>query len=90
MLRTETEVAAGPSILGGTFTDIVLDVGRGSKDAQGIDDTVIRKQKVLGRDEYHYGQTTRAQGRTFDVFIHGTTLATNASNYRAPGCKRRS
>ena len=65
--------------IGGTFTDIVLEIaGERALHAQGADDAA----RARGRRARRHARRARARpasaSRDLDVFIHGTTLATNA------------
>jgi N-methylhydantoinase A len=63
--------------IGGTFTDIVLDVGRDRKTRKVLTTPVRPEQAVLDGIRLILSDA-RAHFRDIDVFIHGTTLATNA------------
>ncbi|SHN83611.1 hydantoinase/oxoprolinase family protein [Bradyrhizobium erythrophlei] len=63
--------------IGGTFTDIVLDVGRDRKTRKVLTTPVHPEQAVLDGMRLILADA-RAHARDIDVFIHGTTLATNA------------
>src|SRR3984885_578223 len=63
--------------IGGTFTDIVLDVGRDRKTRKVLTTPVRPEQAVLDGIRLILSDA-RAPFRRIDVFIHGTTLATNA------------
>ena len=63
--------------IGGTFTDIVLDVGRDRKTRKILTTPVHPEQAVLDGMRLILADA-RAHFRDIDVFIHGTTLATNA------------
>src|SRR5215475_7662108 len=63
--------------IGGTFTDIVLDVGQQRRTRKVLTTPVRPEQAVL--DGMHLILTdARVHICDIDVFIHGTTLATNA------------
>jgi N-methylhydantoinase A len=63
--------------IGGTFTDIVLDVGRDRKTRKVLTTPVRPEQAVLDGIRLILADA-HARFRDIDVFIHGTTLATNA------------
>ncbi len=63
--------------IGGTFTDIVLDVGRDRRTRKVLTTPVRPEQAVLDGIRLILADA-RAHFRDIDVFIHGTTLATNA------------
>ena len=63
--------------IGGTFTDIVLDVGRDRRTRKLLTTPLRPEQAVLDGMRLILADT-RAHISDIDVFIHGTTLATNA------------
>src|SRR5215475_3272577 len=72
--RAEVRLAVD---IGGTFTDIVLDVGQQRRTRKVLTTPVRPEQAVL--DGMHLILTDAcAHICDIDVFIHGTTLATNA------------
>jgi len=63
--------------IGGTFTDIVLDVGRDRRTRKLLTTPLRPEQAVLDGMRLILADA-RAHICDIDVFIHGTTLATNA------------
>src|ERR1700760_4754201 len=63
--------------IGGTFTDIVLDVGRDRRTRKVLTTPARPEQAVLDGIRLILNDA-RAHISDIDVFIHGTTLATNA------------
>src|SRR3569833_3062926 len=63
--------------IGGTFTDIVLDVGQDRKTRKLLTTPQRPEQAVLDGKRLILADA-RAHISDIDVFIHGTTLATNA------------
>jgi N-methylhydantoinase A len=63
--------------IGGTFTDIVLDVGRDRRTRKLLTTPLRPEQAVLDGMRLILADA-RARISDIDVFIHGTTLATNA------------
>ncbi|HET7887118.1 MAG TPA: hydantoinase/oxoprolinase family protein [Bradyrhizobium sp.] len=63
--------------IGGTFTDIVLDVG-GDRRTRKVLTTPARPEQAVLDGMRLILSDTGAHFRDIDVFIHGTTLATNA------------
>jgi N-methylhydantoinase A len=63
--------------IGGTFTDIVLDIGRDRRTRKLLTTPARPEQAVLDGMRLILADA-RTHFRDIDVFIHGTTLATNA------------
>src|SRR5712671_597354 len=63
--------------IGGTFTDIVLDVGQDRRTRKLLTTPLRPEQAVLDGMRLILADA-RARISDIDVFIHGTTLATNA------------
>ena len=63
--------------IGGTFTDIVLDVGQDRRTRKVLTTPTRPEQAVLDGMRLILADA-RAHISDIDVFIHGTTLATNA------------
>ncbi len=73
--RKDIKLAAD---IGGTFTDIVLETGPPLAQLQSADDDGRHRNLAFSKASGSCFRKRRSLPADVDVFIHGTTLATNA------------